>query len=43
MIENVQGGGVENVNVSSHTTGHNFIHFAHSSNASGIQCAYDEN
>ena len=42
MIENVQGGGVENVNVSSHTTGHNYINFAHSSNASGIQCAYDE-
>ena len=43
MIENVQGIGGENVNVSCKGTGQNYVSFTHSTNASGIQFAYDEN
>ena len=37
------GGGGENANVSYKTTGQNYVSFAHSTNASGIQFTYDEN
>ena len=43
MIENMQGNGGENVNVSYKGTGQNYVSFMHSTNASGIQFAYDEN
>ena len=43
MIENIQGGGGENVNVSYKATGKNNESFAHSTNAFGIQFAEDEN
>ena len=43
MIESVQGNAGENVNVSYKGTGQNYVSFAHSTNASGIQFAYDEN
>ena len=43
MIESVQGNAGENVNVSYKGTSQNYVSFAHSTNASGIQFAYDEN
>ena len=39
----MQGGGGEHVDVSDHTTSQNYVSFAHSTNASGIQFAYYEN